>query len=89
VNERNGKVVAVRTVRGSESLLLMTASGMGVRIPVEQLRSMGRSTQGVTLMRLEPGDHVTQVAVLPAGDEDVPVVAPPSPPPGTPPSPVA
>ncbi|MCA1819612.1 MAG: DNA gyrase subunit A, partial [Halobacteriales archaeon] len=92
VNDRNGKVVAVRTVRGTESLLLMTTTGMGVRIPVEQLRSMGRSTQGVTLMRLEPGDRVTQVAVLPASDEADGADGPPAsvpqppPPPGAPPS---
>jgi DNA gyrase subunit A len=70
VNERNGKVVAVRTVHGNESLLLMTRSGMGVRIPIEQLRSMGRATQGVTLMRLDAGDQVTQAVVLPPSDEE-------------------
>ncbi len=88
VNDRNGGVIAVRTVHGTESLLLMTRSGMGVRIPVEQMRSMGRSTQGVTLIRLEEGDKVTQVAVLPADGEDGTAgeasstpPSPPSPPP--------
>jgi DNA gyrase subunit A len=71
VNERNGHVVAVRTVHGDESLLMLSQSGMGVRIPVEQLRAMGRSTQGVTLMDLEEGDRITQVAVLPAEGEAV------------------
>ena len=71
VNERNGPVVAIRTVRGNESLLLLSKTGMGTRIPVDQMRSMGRSTQGVTLMDVEAGDAVTQVAVLPP-DEDAP-----------------
>ncbi|HUR62614.1 MAG TPA: DNA gyrase subunit A [Candidatus Thermoplasmatota archaeon] len=68
VNERNGHVIAVRTVQGTESLLMLSEGGMGVRIPVDQMRSMGRSTQGVTLMDLEAGDRITQVAVLPAED---------------------
>jgi DNA gyrase subunit A len=72
VNDRNGHVVAVRTVHGDESLLLLSQGGMGVRIPVDQMRAMGRSTQGVTLMDLDEGDRVTQVAVLPAEGEAVP-----------------
>ncbi len=77
VNDRNGAVVAVRTVHGTESLLLLTQSGMGVRIPVDQLRAMGRSTQGVTLMRMEEGDRITQVATLPPDEEDGGLVLPP------------
>ena len=60
---------AIRTVKGTESLLLLTTMGMGTRIPVDQMRSMGRSTQGVTLMDLDESDRVTQVAVLPAEEE--------------------
>ena len=65
VNERNGPVVAVRTIRGEESLLLITKAGMVTRIPSGQLRSQGRSTQGVTLMDVAEDDVVSQVAVLP------------------------
>ncbi len=78
VNDRNGPVVAIRTVKGTESLLLLSKSGMGTRIPVDQMRSMGRSTQGVTLMDVETGDAVTQVAVLPPDDGDAAPGAPPS-----------
>jgi DNA gyrase subunit A len=69
VNERNGPVVAVRTVKGDESLLLITKQGMVTRIPSVQLRSQGRSTQGVTVMDVAADDVVTQVAVLPPDDE--------------------
>jgi DNA gyrase subunit A len=69
VNERNGPVVAVRTVRGAESLLAITRAGMVVRTPVEQVRETGRSAQGVRIVRLEEGDAVTQVAILPPDDE--------------------
>jgi DNA gyrase subunit A len=86
VNERNGPVVAVRTIRGEESLLLITKAGMVTRIPSGQLRSQGRSTQGVTLMDVAEDDVVSQVAVLPpeegeetANGSGLPPGAPPSP----------
>ena len=75
VNGRNGPVVAVRTVHSGASLLVITKNGMVVRTPVEQLRAMGRSTQGVTIMDTADGDVVTQVAVLPA-DGEGPVATP-------------
>lgn len=78
VNERNGPVVAVRTVHGGESLLVITKMGMVVRIPVDQLRAMGRATQGVTIMDTADGDVVTQVAVLPADDSDPAPSLPPT-----------
>jgi DNA gyrase subunit A len=64
VNERNGKVHAIRTVTGEESLLIVTKDGMVVRSPVHQVSKQGRSTQGVTIMRMNKGDEVVQVAVL-------------------------
>ncbi|MHB8633153.1 MAG: DNA gyrase subunit A [Thermoplasmatota archaeon] len=73
VNDRNGPVVAVETVMGAESLLVITRKGMVVRIPVGQVSVLGRSTQGVILVRLETGDFVTQVAVLPPEDEAAPI----------------
>jgi DNA gyrase subunit A len=80
VNERNGPVVAVRTIKGDESLLIITKNGMVTRIPAAQLRSQGRSTQGVTLMDVAEGDVVSQVAVLPPeeGDEGAAQVPPAS-----------
>jgi DNA gyrase subunit A len=90
VNERNGPVVAVRTVQGGESLLVISKNGMVTRIPVDQLRSMGRSTQGVILMDVAEGDVVSQVAVLPpeepeeGGGEPLQPPPSPTPPPASP-----
>ena len=85
VNDRNGPVVAVRTIKGEESLLLITKAGMVTRIPSGQLRSQGRSTQGVTVMDTADGDVVTQVAVLPGDDTDPSATPGEAPPAGTPP----
>ncbi len=71
VNERNGPVQAIRTVQGDESLLLVTKDGMVVRSPVTQVSQQGRDTQGVTVMRTDDGDIITQVAVLPASEAPV------------------
>ncbi len=65
VTERNGDVVAIRTVIGDEGLLLVTKSGMVVRTRVADVSQLGRDTQGVTIMRLNGDDEVMQVAVLP------------------------
>ncbi len=70
VNERNGGVVAARTVRQDDSLLIVTRSGMVVRTPVGEVSRQGRSTQGVTVMRMAATDQVTQVAVLPGAESD-------------------
>ncbi len=77
VNERNGGVRALRPVAGDESILIITREGMVVRTPVSQISQLGRSTQGVRIVRLNGEDVVTQVSVLQAGEgEEVPAEAP-------------
>ncbi len=62
--ERNGKVVAVREVKPSEELLITSVNGMVIRFPVDDLRVMGRNTQGVRIMRLAEGDKVKALGKL-------------------------
>jgi DNA gyrase subunit A len=71
--ERNGAVVAAGAVREDEALMLMTANGMMVRTPVDQVRIIGRNTQGVRLINLEEGDTLLEAIVVPSepnGDAD-------------------
>jgi len=70
VNDRNGGVVAIRSVVGDESVLVTTKEGIVIRSRVAEIGQKGRSTQGVRIMRLSKGDLVTQVAILPPGEED-------------------
>ncbi|MBM3335009.1 DNA gyrase subunit A, partial [Candidatus Sumerlaeota bacterium] len=60
--ERNGKVIAVMEVLDDEELIMITQKGMSVRCPVRDIRTIGRNTQGVRLIQLEPGDRLTDVA---------------------------
>ncbi|MBI2900374.1 MAG: DNA gyrase subunit A [Planctomycetes bacterium] len=60
--ERNGKVVGMKEVRDEDDLLMITQGGIVVRIPVREIRTMGRNTQGVRLIRLDEGDKLVAVA---------------------------
>ncbi len=60
-------------VRDGDEVMLMTAQGMVVRSPVDQIREAGRATQGVRLMSLRGDDRIVAVArVIPEGPEPEP-----------------
>ena len=64
ITEKTGGVVGVKVVDGSEDLLLVTRAGILIRTPVADIRSTGRSTQGVIVMRFkEEGDQVISMAL--------------------------
>jgi DNA gyrase subunit A len=72
VTEKNGSVVAVKTVTGEEDLMLITASGILIRIAVSDISRMGRNTQGVKLIRLSDdneNEYVATVAKVPKEEE--------------------
>jgi len=56
--ERNGKVVAVRSVKDDDELVLVNSEGVIIRIPAREIPVIGRNTQGVRLMRLTEGAKV-------------------------------
>jgi DNA gyrase subunit A len=70
VTDKVGRLAAVRhTVDPEEEVLLITANGMVLRTMAEDIRQIGRQTQGVIVMRLQADDEV--VAIAPVGlDED-------------------
>ena len=64
VTEKTGGVVGVKVVDGSEDLLLVTRAGILIRTPVADIRTTGRATQGVIVMRFkEEGDQVISMAL--------------------------
>lgn len=62
--ERNGKVVAAKTVRDEDELMLITAKGIIIRFALKDIRPIGRNTQGVRLIRVDEGDKLVAVARL-------------------------
>jgi DNA gyrase subunit A len=69
--DRNGPVVAVKAVTDNDELMMITKGGQVVRIGITgELREMGRATQGVRLIRLEPDDILVSVARVVPEDKD-------------------
>ncbi|TYS59577.1 DNA gyrase subunit A [Sutcliffiella horikoshii] len=62
ITDRNGELVSVKTVTTEEDLMLITASGVLIRMSVDGISQMGRNTQGVKLIRLAENEFVTTVA---------------------------
>jgi DNA gyrase subunit A len=58
-SERNGKVVAATLVHASDEIMLITDKGVLVRTRVSEIRSLGRATQGVTLINLDDGTRLS------------------------------
>jgi len=69
VTGKNGEAVGLKTVSERDEIMLITEKGMIVRSPVKDIRTTGRSTQGVRLMRLDQGDKVASVAKIIPEDE--------------------
>jgi DNA gyrase subunit A len=69
VTGKNGEAVSLTTVSDKDEIMLMTEKGMIVRCPIKDIRTTGRSTQGVRLMRLDAADKVASVAKIVPEDE--------------------
>ncbi len=63
-SERNGKVVAVRAVDVDDELMLITKKGIIIRTRVKDISVIGRATQGVRIMKLDPGDVLTDATKI-------------------------
>jgi DNA gyrase subunit A len=70
VTDKNGPVAGIKSVTDVDQLLLITQSGMLIRIKVKDIRETGRAAQGVKLIDLEEGDRVVAVAKLAEPDEN-------------------
>ncbi|MFS0673800.1 DNA gyrase subunit A [Ornithinibacillus sp. 179-J 7C1 HS] len=70
VSEDTGYIVSVQAVTGEEDIMLITAAGVLIRIPVEGISQTGRNTRGVRLIRLQEGEEVATVAKIDREDEE-------------------
>jgi DNA gyrase subunit A len=70
---RNGLVVGVAYVQDGDELLVITQQGMILRMQTNDVRSIGRATQGVTLINIEAEDKVVSIARLVEKEEEEPV----------------
>ena len=69
VTEKTGNLVAIKNVSDSDDLMIINKSGIAIRMSVEDLRVMGRATQGVKLINIKGNDSIAAVAKV-MKDED-------------------
>jgi DNA gyrase subunit A len=69
VTSKNGEAVSLKTVSDKDELMVITQNGMFLRCAIKDIRTTGRSSQGVRLMRLQDKDRVSCVAPVIAEEE--------------------
>ncbi|RIP34928.1 DNA gyrase subunit A [Staphylococcus gallinarum] len=70
ITERNGNIVCITTVNGEEDLMVVTNSGVIIRIDVQDISQNGRAAQGVRLIKLSDEQYVSTVAKVSEEDEE-------------------
>jgi DNA gyrase subunit A len=69
ITDKTGGLVAIKNVSDSDDLMIINKSGIAIRMSVDDLRTMGRATQGVRLINLKDSDAIAAVAKV-MKDED-------------------
>lgn len=71
ITEKTGELVAIKNVTDSDDLMIINKSGVAIRLAVEELRVMGRATQGVRLINLKGKDSIAAVAKVMHDENDI------------------
>jgi DNA gyrase subunit A len=79
LTEARGQLVGARIVRDGYQVMLISNGGTVIKIPVDDIRRLGRSTQGVIVMRLREGEQVSALAPVVEADESEVAEAEPEP----------
>ena len=74
VTEKVGRLVAILEVAHNDDLMIINRSGIAIRTPVDDVRVIGRNTQGVKLIRLNDNDSISSVTKISREDEEEPIV---------------
>jgi DNA gyrase subunit A len=70
ITEKTGKLVAIKDVTDTDDLMIINRSGVIIRIAMNELRTMGRATQGVRLITLKGNDEIASVAKIEHSEEE-------------------
>ena len=71
-SERNGKLVGAVLVDPTDQVMLISDNGVLIRTPVADIRELGRSTQGVTLINLDAGSRLSSIVKIADSDDETP-----------------
>jgi len=71
VSAKTGEVVNTVSVNPTDSIIITTAKGLVLRTSLKNIRVMGRATQGVRIVKLQPGDSVTDLIKVPEANGNI------------------
>ena len=71
VTEKTGDLVAIKSVAENEDLIIINKSGVMIRLGVDDMRVMGRATQGVRLINIKGNDAIASVTKVPASEDEI------------------
>ncbi len=69
ITEKTGPLISIKSVDESNDLMIITQSGLTIRMTVSNMRIIGRAAQGVRLINLKDGDKIASVAIVPTTEE--------------------
>ena len=72
ITEKTGKLIAIKNVTDENDLMIITKSGLTIRMAVADIKVAGRATQGVKLINIKDGDAIAAVSVVNKTEEEQP-----------------
>ena len=70
VTDKTGPLLSIKNVEDDNDLMIITKSGVAIRMHIDTIRTMGRAAQGVKLINLKKGGEIAAVAKVPRSDEE-------------------
>ena len=71
VTAKTGPIAAVHTLDpAAKEIIMMSTSGQAIRVAVKDIPTLGRATQGVRVMKLNDGDYVASIGIIPEEEEE-------------------
>lgn len=74
VTEKTGQVISIKSVDDSNDLMIITQSGLTIRMSISSLRILGRTAQGVRLINLKEGDQIASITIVPSAEDEIPEI---------------
>jgi len=71
VTEKTGPLISIKSVDESNDLMIITQSGLTIRMSISALRIIGRTAQGVKLINLKDGDKIASITIVPAAEDEI------------------
>ena len=70
ITDKTGELIAIKNVTDNDDLMIITRSGLTIRMAVSDIRVAGRATQGVRLINIKEGDSIAAVSVVAKNEEE-------------------